>query len=82
MFSFFIIYTYICYIIFTDFTASFASSFCISTPIIFALVFVLKIKGIGALPVPISNIFSAFLDIVTKLGNKTESKEKLNISVS
>ena len=47
-----------------------------------AQVFVDKIKGIGAFPHPISSILSIFLLIVTKFGSNTESKEKLNMSLS
>ena len=62
-------------------TLSFASSntsFCNSTPIILAFVFVVKTNGTGALPVHKSNISFVFSVIGAKLGNRIESRLKLN----
>ena len=58
---------------FTESKANLLTSFCISTPIILALVLVDNIKGIGALPHPISNISVILERIVTKFASNTES---------
>ena len=65
-----------------DFLANANISFCNSTPIIFFFVFVDKTKGIGAFPEHKSNIFWSFKFIVTKLGNKMDSKENLKWWIS
>ena len=60
----------------TESLAREATSDCNSTPIIEASVFFYNIRGMGAFPQPISNIFLAFFEIVIKFGNNTESNEK------